>query len=54
VRARISVVFPLPEGFAEVPRYVGVVLQDPDKQIAMPYPIDEVAFTLRNLGVGAT
>jgi len=41
-----------PEGFVEVPRLVGVVLQDTDKQIAMPYPIDEVAFTLRNLGVG--
>jgi energy-coupling factor transport system ATP-binding protein len=37
-------------GFREVPRIVGVVLQDPDKQIAMPTPLDEVAFSLENLG----
>lgn len=39
-----------PRGFTRVPRMVGVVLQDPDKQIAMPTPFDEVAFTLENLG----
>ncbi len=48
---RLSGVDPLsPEGFKEVPRVLGVVLQDPDKQIAMPTPLDEVAFTLENLG----
>lgn len=39
-----------PDGFSKIPRIVGVVLQDPDKQIAMPTPVDEVAFTLENLG----
>ncbi len=39
-----------PEGFLEVPKLVGVVLQDPEKQLAMPTPADEVAFTLENLG----
>ncbi len=39
-----------PEGFREVARLVGVVLQDPDKQIAMPTPYDEVSFVLENLG----
>ncbi|MDK2384534.1 MAG: ATP-binding cassette domain-containing protein, partial [Candidatus Korarchaeota archaeon] len=38
------------EGFEAVPRLVGVVLQDPDKQISMPTPYDEVMFTLENLG----
>nr|WP_062661494.1 ABC transporter ATP-binding protein [Aeropyrum camini] len=41
-----------PSGFNEVPRLVGVVLQDPEKQVAMPTPYDEVAFTLENLGFG--
>ncbi len=40
-----------PEGFLEVPRLVGVVLQDPEKQLSMPTPADEVAFTLENLGL---
>ncbi len=39
-----------PDGFREVTRLVGVVLQDPDKQIAMPTPYDEVSFVLENLG----
>ncbi len=39
-----------PDGFREVARFVGVVLQDPDKQIAMPTPYDEVSFVLENLG----
>ncbi|WP_165487890.1 ABC transporter ATP-binding protein [Aeropyrum pernix] len=39
-----------PNGFDEIPRLVGVVLQDPEKQVAMPTPYDEVAFTLENLG----
>lgn len=38
------------DGFINVSKIVGVVLQDPDKQIAMPTPYDEVAFTLENLG----
>ncbi len=38
------------EGFDEVPRRIGAVLQDPDKQLAMPTPYSEVAFTLENLG----
>ncbi len=37
-------------GFREVPRLVGVILQDPERQIAMPTPLDEVLFTLENLG----
>ncbi len=48
---RLGNLDPLGEGFREVPRKVGIVLQDPDRQIAMPYVIDEVAFTLRNLGL---
>jgi len=39
-----------PEGFEEVPGLIGAVLQDPDKQLVMPTPYDEVAFTLENLG----
>jgi len=39
------------EGFNEVPRIVGAVMQDPDKQLAMPTPYDEVSFTLENLGI---
>ncbi len=37
-------------GFLRVPRMAGVVLQDPDKQLAMPTPLDEVSFNLENLG----
>ncbi|MEB3862249.1 MAG: ATP-binding cassette domain-containing protein [Desulfurococcales archaeon] len=39
-----------PEGFRKVPSKAGFVLQDPDKQLAMPTPLDEVMFTLENLG----
>ncbi len=39
-----------PEGFDEIPTRIGAVLQDPDKQLAMPTPYSEVAFTLENLG----
>ncbi|MET1159518.1 MAG: ATP-binding cassette domain-containing protein [Thermoprotei archaeon] len=47
----ISGVNPLDyQGFLEIPRIAGFVLQDPEKQIAMPTPWDEVAFTLENLG----
>ncbi|RLE65971.1 MAG: hypothetical protein DRJ38_02860 [Thermoprotei archaeon] len=40
-----------PEGFRQVPRYIGVVLQSHELQIAMQTPLDEVLFTLENLGV---
>ncbi|ADI31882.1 ATP-binding cassette domain-containing protein [Staphylothermus hellenicus] len=36
--------------FTKIPRILGAVLQDPDKQIAMPTPLDEVSFQLENLG----
>lgn len=50
-RVRVAGIDPLtPQGFREVPRILGVVLQDPDKQISMPTPYDEVLFTLENLG----
>jgi len=39
-----------PYSFPSIPETVGVVLQDPDKQISMPTPYDEVSFTLENLG----
>ncbi|MEM0360939.1 MAG: ATP-binding cassette domain-containing protein [Sulfolobales archaeon] len=39
-----------PEEFLKVPKLVGVVLQDPEKQLVMPTPFDEVSFTLENLG----
>lgn len=39
-------------GFREAPRLFGVVLQDPDRQLAMPTPWDEVSFVLENLGYG--
>lgn len=39
-----------PEEFLRVPKLVGVVLQDPEKQLVMPTPFDEVSFTLENLG----
>lgn len=54
-RGRISLagIDPLtPTGFRQVPRVAGFVLQDPDKQLAMPTPLDEVLFTLENLGWG--
>ena len=38
------------DGFTSIPRLVGVVLQDPEKQLAMPKVLDEVLFTLENLG----
>ncbi|MEM2020976.1 MAG: ABC transporter ATP-binding protein [Zestosphaera sp.] len=31
-------------------KLVGLVLQDPEKQVLMPTPLDEVLFTLENLG----
>ncbi|MGC8974885.1 MAG: ABC transporter ATP-binding protein [Thermoprotei archaeon] len=31
-------------------RLIGLVLQDPEKQVLMPTPLDEVLFTLENLG----
>ena len=37
------------EGFLNIPRKVGIVLQDPDKQIAMPRAYDEVLFTFENI-----
>lgn len=42
-----------PEEFLKVPKLVGVVLQDPEKQLVMPTPFDEVSFTLENLGFKA-
>lgn len=49
--ASIAGVNPLdPAGFEEIPRLVGVALQDPDRQLAMQTPLDEVAFTLENVG----
>ncbi|ABN69163.1 ABC transporter related [Staphylothermus marinus F1] len=36
--------------FTNIPYVLGAVLQDPDKQIAMPTPLDEVSFQLENLG----
>ncbi|MEM4740458.1 MAG: ATP-binding cassette domain-containing protein, partial [Zestosphaera sp.] len=33
-----------------VSRLIGLVLQDPEKQLLMPTPLDEVLFTLENLG----
>ncbi len=38
------------EDFIRLPSKVGVVLQDPDKQLAMPRALDELIFTLENLG----
>ena len=40
-----------PEGFRRIPRYIGVVLQSHELQIAMQTPLDEVLFTLENLGI---
>ncbi len=54
VRGRVNLagIDPLTEeGFSNVPRVVGAVMQDPDKQLAMPTPYDEVSFTLENLGI---
>ncbi|MGC9121682.1 MAG: ATP-binding cassette domain-containing protein [Thermogladius sp.] len=53
VTGRVSLggVDPLdPHGFRRVPLVTGVVLQDPDRQIAMPTPLDELVFTLENMG----
>ncbi len=51
-RVNLAGIDPLTEeGFNEVPRIVGAVMQDPDKQLAMPTPYDEVSFTLENLGI---
>lgn len=41
-----------PMGFKGVPRLVGAVLQDPERQLAMPTPWDEASFVLENLGYG--
>ncbi|MEM2893978.1 MAG: ATP-binding cassette domain-containing protein [Candidatus Bathyarchaeia archaeon] len=41
-----------PTGFRGVPRMVGAVLQDPERQLAMPTPWDEASFLLENLGYG--
>jgi energy-coupling factor transport system ATP-binding protein len=38
------------EGFLRLPSLIGAVLQDPELQIVMPTPWDEVAFVLENLG----
>jgi len=49
--SRIAGVNPLDlNGFRSIPKFTGFVLQDPDKQVAMPTPLDEVAFTLEHLG----
>ncbi len=49
---RINDVNPLdPSGFQKIFKIVGVVLQDPEKQLIMPTPLDEVMFTLENLGM---
>jgi energy-coupling factor transporter ATP-binding protein EcfA2 len=37
-------------GDSPASRLVGLVLQDPEKQVLMPTPLDEVLFTLENLG----
>ena len=39
-----------PQEFTSIPETIGVVLQDPEKQLSMSTPYDEVAFTLENLG----
>ena len=57
VTGRVSLggVDPLdPHGFRRVPLVTGVVLQDPDRQIAMPTPLDELVFTLENMGYETT
>lgn len=33
-----------------VSKFIGLMLQDPEKQVLMPTPLDEVLFTLENLG----
>ncbi|RLG84294.1 MAG: ABC transporter [Thermoprotei archaeon] len=53
VYGKISIAGINPLNFAEftkIPKFVGTVLQDPDKQLAMPTPWDEVSFILENLG----
>jgi len=50
--SRICGINPLPpEGFRQVPALLGVVLQDPDKQLSLLTPLEEVLFVLENLGV---
>jgi cobalt/nickel transport system ATP-binding protein len=39
------------ERFEEIRRRIGVVLQDPDKQIIAPTVMDDIAFSPRNYGV---
>ena len=38
------------EDYELLPSKIGIVLQDPEKQIAMPTPIDELTFILENFG----
>ena len=48
---RIDEINPLdPYEYRFTPYRVGVVLQDPEKQISMPTPWDEISFVLENLG----
>ncbi len=35
--------------YINIPKEIGIVLQDPEKQIAMPRVLDEVLFTLENI-----
>jgi len=42
---------PLEEGLEGVAERIGIVLQDPERQLAMPVVRDEVLFTLENLGL---
>ena len=48
---RINDIDPLdPFEYKFVSHYIGVLLQDPEKQISMPTPWDEISFVLENLG----
>ena len=38
------------DDYRYIPYRVGVVLQDPEKQLTLPTPWDEISFTLENLG----
>ena len=42
---------PLEEGLEGVAERIGIVLQDPERQLAMPVVRDEVLFTMENLGL---
>ncbi len=42
---------PLEHGLEGVAERIGIVLQDPERQLAMPVVRDEVLFTLENLGL---